>query len=233
MDSVCEPNRVPRYAADVLLRPVLNVENTNAIYRVNVRCPNCRREVTLDGMGFHDVRIVVDGPGADYITGQRLCSNPECRAHLFVVLSRANTDLLACYPQERIDFDATSLPGPVLEALEEAITCHAQDCYVAAAMMVRKTLEEVCRDRGAEGNNLKARIAALSTKIVLPQALLEGLDALRLLGNDAAHVESRDYEQVGKEEVEIAIDVTKEILKATYQLESIVARLTQLQVQRS
>jgi hypothetical protein len=121
----------------------------------------------------------------------------------------------------------------VLEALEEAITCHAQDCYVAAAMMVRKTLEEVCRDRGAEGNNLKARIAALSTKIVLPQALLEGLDALRLLGNDAAHVESRDYEQVGKEEVEIAIDVTKEILKATYQLESIVARLTQLQVQRS
>ena len=63
---------------------------------------------------------------------------------------------------------------------------------------------------------------------MLPQALLDGLDDLRLLGNDAAHVESREYQQVGQQEVEVALDVTKEILKATYQMESIVERLKQL-----
>lgn len=42
------------------------------------------------------------------------------------------------------------------ESLEEAITCHAQRCFVASAMMIRKTLEEVCRDRGTDGGNLSA-----------------------------------------------------------------------------
>ena len=50
--------------------------------------------------------------------------------------------------------------------------------------MVRKTLEELCRDRQAQGPNLKDRIKALGTKVVLPTELLDGLDDLRLLGND-------------------------------------------------
>jgi hypothetical protein len=58
---------------------------------------------------------------------------------------------------------------------------------------------------------------------------LDGLDALRLLGNDAAHVESRAYEQVGREEIEVGIAVAQEILKATYQMDSIVGRLKGLQ----
>lgn len=115
-----------------------------------------------------------------------------------------------------------------MDALEEAIKCHAQQCYVAAAMMVRKTLEEVCQHQGATGENLRQRIADLRQKIVLPQPMLDGLDDLRLLGNDAAHVESRDYDQIGRDQVEVAIDVTKEILKATYQYEEMMGRLTAL-----
>ena len=50
----------------------------------------------------------------------------------------------------------------------------------------------------------------------MPKELLDGLDDIRLLGNDAAHIESRDYDNIGKEkeEVELAIDFTKEVLKA-------------------
>ena len=96
---------------------------------------------------------------------------------------------------------------------------------LAAAIMVRKTLEELCRDRGAEGKNLKKRISALSSKVVLPDELLEGLDDLRLLGNDAAHVESRTYNDIGKEEVEIGVEFAKEVLKAVYQYSALLARL--------
>jgi len=91
--------------------------------------------------------------------------------------------------------------------------------------MVRKTLEELCRDRGAEGDTLRARLAALRDRVVLPLELLDGLDDLRLLGNDATHVESRVFDEVGKEEVELALDLTKEVLRAVYQYRTILERL--------
>lgn len=132
------------------------------------------------------------------------------------------------FPAETIDFDATNIPAGVVASFEEAIKCHASQCFVAAAIMVRKTLEELCRDRQATGDNLKARIRALGAKVVLPQELLEGLDDLRLLGNDAAHIESQEYEKVGKEEVEVGIEFTKEVLKAVFQYSALLGRLRAL-----
>lgn len=126
---------------------------------------------------------------------------------------------------------STDLPAPVVEALTEAVICHAHDCFKAAAMMVRKCLEEVCHDRHATGDNLKGRIKALGKKVMMPGDLFDGLDDLRLLGNDAAHVESRDYNDIGKEEVEVGIMFTKEVLKAAYQYSSLRAKLSALKKQ--
>lgn len=177
---------------------------------VNLRCPACRNLGTFNGVGVQD--ILTD---PNTFLGQRRCPNPQCHAHVFVVFDFNR--ILVSYPPERIDFDAADVPHPVISALEEAITCHANQCFTAGAIMVRKTLEELCRDRGAQGSNLKDRIRALGTKVVLPKELLDGLDDLRLLGNDAAHIESTEYENIGKEEVETGIDFTKEVLKAVYQ----------------
>jgi len=115
--------------------------------------------------------------------------------------------------------------------MEEAVACHSVECYIASAIMVRKTLEEICRDRGANGANLKERIKALDAKVVIPKELLEGADDLRLLGNDAAHIESQEFNQVGKEEVEVGIEFAKELLKATYQYSSLLQRLRALKKQ--
>ena len=62
------------------------------------------------------------------------------------------------------------------------------------------SLEELCEERGAAGNNLKERITALSKIIVLPQDLLNAADHLRLLGNDAAHIEAKTYQAIGEPE---------------------------------
>jgi hypothetical protein len=94
--------------------------------------------------------------------------------------------------------------------------------------MVRKTLEELCLDKGAKGSSLKERIKALGSAIVLPAELLSGADNLRLLGNDAAHIESQEYQQVGKEEVELAIEFAKELLKAAYQYSSLLKKFDAL-----
>ncbi|MEA2065790.1 MAG: DUF4145 domain-containing protein [Thermotogota bacterium] len=131
-------------------------------------------------------------------------------------------------PTETIDFDSSNLPQSVVKAFEEAIICHASNCYTASAIMVRKTLEELCIDRGAEGANLKQRVTTLRDKVVLPQELLDGADDLRLLGNDAAHIESQTFSQIGEEEVEISIEFTKEVLKAVYQYSALLTRLRSL-----
>jgi hypothetical protein len=195
---------------------------------VKLRCPICRQRGTFDPLTQHDIITQLKPSNVRVVLGQRRCPDPECSAHVFFVMNKETRRVLASYPSERIDLDTTDIPVAVLSSLEEAIVCHANQCYVAAAIMMRKTLEEVCRERGANGANLKQRLETLRHKVVLPQELLDGLDDLRLLGNDAAHIESHQYDKVGQEEVEVGIEITKEVLKAVYQYSSLIGKLQKL-----
>jgi hypothetical protein len=182
---------------------------------------------TFDAVIQQDAQTQIDG--RPLWAGLRLCPSPTCRALIFFVGDTAPiTTPLAAYPPERLDFDATNIPAAITKALEEAITCHANECFIASAIMVRKTLEELCHERGATGANLKERLRNLGAKVILPQELLDGLDDLRLLGNDAAHIESQEFNSVGKEEVEIGVQFTKEVLKAVFQYADLLVKLRSL-----
>lgn len=193
---------------------------------IKLRCPSCRQRGTFDSVAAHDVTVPIEG--LNKILGQRRCPDSDCHAHVFVAFDKDSSRVVVSYPTEHIDFDSTDIPSSVLSSFEEAIVCHANQCSVASAIMVRKTLEELCKNRGANGSNLKKRLEDLRSKIVLPQDLLDGLDDLRLLGNDAAHIESQEYDKVGQEEVELAIEITKEVLKAVYQYSSLINKLQKL-----
>jgi Domain of unknown function (DUF4145) len=198
------------------------MQQTNNGRAVRVRCPSCRQRGNFEVTLQNDLQL----GNAQTFAGLRRCPDPSCYALLFFVMT--NGQISETYPPETIDFDATNIPATVQNAFEEAIKCHAQNCFVASAIMVRKTLEELCSERAAAGPNLNERIKALGTKVVLPQELLDGLDDLRLLGNDAAHIESQEYTKVGKEEVEVGIEFTKEVLKAVYQYTALLSRLRAL-----
>lgn len=191
---------------------------------IKLRCPSCRQRGTFDSVLSNDLAVYIDN-NWNTTLGQRRCPDPSCHAHVFVAYDSYSQNVILSYPSETIDFDSTDLPSSVIESFKEAIICHANQCYIASAIMVRKTLEELCKNRGATGNNLKKRLEDLRSKIVLPQELLDGLDDLRLLGNDAAHIESQEYDKVGQEEVELAIEITKEVLKAVYQYSSLISKL--------
>jgi uncharacterized protein DUF4145 len=166
--------------------------------------------------------------------GFRVCPNPACRLLIFIAHAPARQDnkplnhILVSYPAERIDFDASSIPGPIVNALEEAITCHAHGCFIAAAVMIRKALEELCHDQQATGPKLVHQIQSLKTKVMIPAGLLDGMDNLRLLRNDAVHIVLKDFDQIGQEEVEVGILFTKELLKAVYQSSILTDRLNAL-----
>ena len=207
------------------------IKEIAANYSLRIRCPSCRHKATFEkiqNQDFQTNRLSPGQPNASetVIMGQRRCPDPQCHAHVFFVVAR--NQLVVTYPAETIDFDSSDLPKPVVNAFEEAIICHANNCYVASAIMVRKTLEELCLDRKAKGDNLKKRITALSNTVVLPQELLDGINDLRLLGNDAAHIESQTFNQIGKEEIEVGIEFAKEVLKAVYQYGKLLERLQSL-----
>src|SRR5690242_18517406 len=120
-----------------------NVANANA-GPLSIRCPSCKQIGTFQPFGtdlsFRETEPKTGAPVSPQITvGHWICPNPPCKAHVFVVI-RADR-LQVSYPPERIDFDSTNIPTSIVESLEEAITCHADQCFTAAAIMVRKTLE--------------------------------------------------------------------------------------------
>ena len=194
-----------------------------------MRCPACRRNATFDILADpRDHEIQLEAPLGSVICGVRQCPNTACRAIVFVVLNKQTHKVERSYPPETIDFDSSDIAENVASCLEEAILCHANECYRAAAIMVRKTMEELCHDQNAAGDDLKQRIIALGSTIIIPQALLNGIDNLRLLGNDAAHISANTFNDVGKEEVEVALDFAKEVLKAVYQHGALVNRINAL-----
>jgi len=192
-----------------------------AYTNVAIRCPHCGHQGTFVHLGndiLESNRLVL---------GQRRCPNEKCKGHIFFI-SENNKDVIRTYPGDTIPFETTGIPSRILDAFTEAITCHANNCFIAAAIMIRKTLEEICSHESSSGKNLKDRLKELGGKITIPKELIEGMDELRLLGNDAAHIEANTFEEIGKDEIEISIEFTKEILKATYQYEDLLAKLRSL-----
>jgi hypothetical protein len=79
------------------------------------------------------------------------------------------------------------LPAPLKSAYSEAISCFKSKAYTATAIMCRKTLEGICVEHGAKGNNLVSNLKELKDNGVIENRLFEWADALRISGNEAAH----------------------------------------------
>lgn len=187
-----------------------------ALPTVTLVCPHCGSTGTFaaagKGYSFH---VPEAGRVVALSITPRICPNRSC-LRAVVLVTRAE-GVLATFPPVRLGFDKHEIPVRVTSCLEEAITCHSAGAHRASALMVRRTLEELCEERGASGSNLNQRLHALEDKVLMPKELFNAMDDIRLLGNDAAHVEAKVYEEIGPDEIETAIELTKEILKAAYQ----------------
>ncbi len=197
---------------------------------IATRCPHCGHFGTFVNMSSLSLDNINGSP--EYYIGMKYCPNTNCKGQLFYIKDNSGI-ILQTFPSDTIPFDKENIPEKVLNAFQEAITCHSNLCFIASAIMLRKTLEEICFDRGASGKNLKEKLKELGSKILIPRELIDGMDDLRLLGNDAAHIEAKTFADIGKEEIEISIDFTKEILKAVYQYENLLVKLKKLKEKKN
>lgn len=80
-----------------------------------------------------------------------------------------------------------STPKTIKNAFNEAVTCFNSKAYTASAIMCRKTLEGLCAEHGAKATNLSLSLKKLRDKEIIENRLFEWAEALRTLGNEAAH----------------------------------------------
>lgn len=206
---------------------------SNKDHRLQIKCPGCLHNGSFEPLGgLQDVRAtgkdLFDDDDYSFLRiGIRVCPVSTCRMLVFFTSDWSGADARV-HPAPAPNFNPTDLPDKVLRSFQEALLCYESGCFVASAMMVRKTLEEVCCDLHFKGKNLQERIEELKSKVTLPVELLNALHDLRLLGNDAAHFELKNFDEIGKNELDASIDVVKELLKGLYQFKALTGKLSAL-----
>jgi len=193
---------------------------------VSIRCPHCRHLGSFHvarELAISFAKAATNGSVVPLYASVRICPNLDCVGLVFVI--EDHLGVLAVEPPELLDFDPQGLPARCEATLKEAVACHGVGAYRAAAMMVRRLLEEICEENAATGKDLHNRLKQLRTKIVLPEALFGAMNELKALGNDAAHIEAKVYDNIDQGEAADSIELAKEILKSLYQLQGLLGRL--------
>ncbi|WP_246127321.1 DUF4145 domain-containing protein [Embleya hyalina] len=82
---------------------------------------------------------------------------------------------------------STDVPEKIRGLFVESSRAEDVGAYRLAGAGYRATVEEICKDQGAQGNNLFAKIKDLGTRGVIAQDLADAFDEARYLGNDSLH----------------------------------------------
>ncbi|ANH81188.1 hypothetical protein A8C56_09515 [Niabella ginsenosidivorans] len=120
------------------------------------------------------------------------------------------TEATLCYPVIRTLTD--HIPIQIQQTYNEALKVEKVS-FTAFSLLIRKSLELLCKDQKAAGRNLKEQITDLATKNIIPANLAKMADALRTLGNIGAHDVSY---QIDIEEVRAMKDFLIAMLEYVY-----------------
>lgn len=161
--------------------------------------------------------------------------------HLLAMCPQCSGPILAetteCGPDEHsppaVKFPAPGMktdptwPAVLVARFSEAESCLRVRAYNAAAVMCRRTMEQVCSELTATGRNLYEQLADLRQRGILDPNLLEWANGLRALGNVGAHAGSEDVTaQDARDSLEFARAVIDYVFAYKRKFEEFKARRT-------
>lgn len=122
-----------------------------------------------------------------------------------VIVSEYRLDINDEVPKFEIEYPSINVssegvPNKIYSAFESAIKTKGID-YSICLLSLRRVLEMICNDKGAQGNTLENKIKNLVDSKLLPEMIGDACWIIRQLGNEAAHADkievySYDVEQV-------------------------------------
>jgi hypothetical protein len=143
----------------------------------------------------------------------------ECCVCHMVTLRRVCTDetsdfnfddTILLYPTNTISY--LGVPDNIKAAFEAALKVKNIDTSICL-LSLRRVLEAICKQQGAEGKDLNAMIKDLLDKGKLPEQMNDACWIIRQLGNKAAHADEVLFYSY---EVEQTIDFLVTIMKYIY-----------------
>jgi hypothetical protein len=114
------------------------------------------------------------------------------------------------YPACRPEYAEEGVPEAIRRDFQEALQCQAAGFKFGAALVGRRVLQAAVRERGGSGRNLELEIDSLSPD-VLNAPLKESAHDVRHVGNEAAHAE-----EVEDEDVAALLEFTRDVLHSLY-----------------
>lgn len=106
-----------------------------------------------------------------------------------------------------------SVPQTIREGFQEARDCFRSHAHTATALMCRRTLEAIARDHAVEERTLAVSLKAMRDRGVIENRLYDWAEALRLVGNEAAHQVDRS---VGGQDAQDVLEFTNALLEYLY-----------------
>ena len=122
------------------------------------------------------------------------------------------TESKTLYPQSAID--ATGVPENIKTAFESALKVKNIDTAICA-LALRRVLEAICKDKGAEGKDLEKMIANMIERSILPAMFDDACWIIRQLGNSAAHADKKVFSM---HQVDQTIEFVQNIINYLYTL---------------
>jgi hypothetical protein len=107
------------------------------------------------------------------------------------------------------------VPQQIADAASEATACLSFGAYRAAGALARAVIEATCKERGAGGQSLAARIETLASTGAIRPGTAESAHEVRHFGNTMAHGDFADA--TTEAEASEALEFMNEVLAEVYQ----------------
>lgn len=152
-----------------------------------------------------------------------VCNNPTIISEYMTANGQAINFSETAYefPTTNVHFDG--VPENIKTAFDSAVKTKGIDRAICI-LSLRRTLEMICKEKGASGRDLKDKIADLINKKILPEMMADACWIVRQSGNDAAHADDIIFSE---REVEEIIEYVSTVINYLYSMPVRIAKLKQ------
>ncbi len=186
------------------------------------QCYHCGNKTIMDQVGEYKEEFSNDDICGYTESCMYLC--PVCKSVTFV--ERYTDNDMNCYVDERIlypviSLDKSYIPVKIKNAFEGSLKSRYTDgalCLIG----LRRTLEMICKDKGATAKNLEGKIKELVCQNILPPTLEEASGFARRFGNSAAHA---DDIEISPYQLDMIIEFMESVIEYIYVLPHKMSRL--------
>lgn len=159
--------------------------STYPVQPITTICPKCENHVTLVPFSDFNLDLVI----LPYRLGHRHCPNPQCNTHIFTVVKHTDGEPITIYPYKKPKQTRSApsvVPPDITKEYNEAVAVLEQSTKASAALS-RRCLQNLLHNHlNIKKKDLNQEIDEL-LKTGIPTYLSEAIDAVRNIGNFAAH----------------------------------------------